>query len=205
MVDFLIGVEHRGVENAKRVIDVLDKTGIKSRDFVAIEYTKEDIESVHSGEMERQIKNDIKGGRITVAAAEEVAYKLLLIRNLLSKGCTVIPLDTQSLLRAGAKEHYKLRKGTAENTAKTISKAFQIQYPVREKRWLRVIKQTAPRFVLVGDSHVSLLRKKLNPVNTLSLVHAKRSARLVANISASLARAAYNKKQRKRANRKRRR
>jgi len=173
----LIGFAHAGIKNAKKVADVLENSGFKKGDLVALEGEKS-----HSFWVAENGERELKKLKRSIEDAERTAEKLLERRNskeylqmliaikkakheqqtlefevelgkfLQEKEAKLLFLDTGNLLKSK-------RKMMGGREAKKEGEFEAI--PKREQQWKKILCGKKPAFVLAGTVHLVALKRML--------------------------------------------
>ncbi|MFH1664066.1 MAG: hypothetical protein ABH986_04645 [archaeon] len=156
----IIGLQHRGVENAFKTVSVLESHGLKKNDEVLLEFSPSVVDTALSSFILLKKSNSgLSDGEILLRLNPINQFVLVVSDFLKKKGAKVINLDYP---RSESRNKRLLTDVLAKNkNAERSMKFIKFRFSIREKMWGKKVNGMKPAFALIGVGHISAVKKMI--------------------------------------------
>ncbi len=177
----LITYKHEGLDIAKKVIDALRDEGLKKGDTVSLEVSKKQLDFLINRWLARHGGFPIKPHK-----SAEVAFMDKIFDFLMELDVDVLPFSSSRVEKHVVDRVEKQDK--ALESGKKVSRKYKrltefMLFPIREKFFIKRLRDQNPKFVLGGNLHLPALRKVFPYSRVVNVVKPRLGFRLTAKMS----------------------
>ncbi len=178
----LITCKHEGVDSAKKVIEALEKRGIKKGDQVAFELAKIQLENLLNRFAERML-----GAPIKATTDPETVFLEKVFDFLMRKDVDILPFGVGGKGDPYAISRFKKQLLLQEAGKKVSRRSKRLTYfamfPITEKILRKGLHGKNPNFVIGGSLHFPALKKAFDHREIIDLGKPPLKSRIIAQMS----------------------